>query len=294
MPTREADFRILVATDGSAPARAAIAAVVEFPWLVKTRVRAVIARQTRVHRTRSVLLSALDRSVDDAAAAARAGLGKRWPDVEAVVVDSAPAEGVLREAERFRADMIVAGWRGHGAVRRLLMGSVSRGIVRGARSAVLVVRRGSEPVRRIVIGFDGSPNAARAVELVGRLVAPRDAQVTLVSVVDLLTPASRGPRVGGIRSSVAREVRRINTARRKAAVNALHRAADALERRGWRTRVELKTGEPLRELIAAVSKAEAQLLVVGARGTSGVRHLLLGSVAEGVLNRCPVPVLVGR
>jgi nucleotide-binding universal stress UspA family protein len=85
---------------------------------------------------------------------------------------------------------------------------------------------------------------------------------------------------------------RINTSRSKAAVKALNRAADELRRNGWRTRIELRTGEPLRELIAAVSTAQAQLLVVGARGTSGVRHLLLGSVAEGVLNRCPVPVLV--
>jgi nucleotide-binding universal stress UspA family protein len=43
-----------------------------------------------------------------------------------------------------------------------------------------------------------------------------------------------------------------------------------------------------------VTAARAQLLVVGARGTSGVRHLLLGSVAEGALNRSPVAVLVAR
>ena len=294
MATRPADFRILVATDGSAQARAAIAAVVDFPWPVRTRVRAVIARQSRAPPRHSVLLSALDRSADDAAARARPALARRWPDAEAVVVDKSPAEGVLSEAERFRADVIVVGWRGYGAVRRLLMGSVSRGVVRGAKCAVLVVRRRTRRVRRIVIGFDASPNALRAVRLVGKLVAPRDGQVTLISVVELMAPASRGPRVGGIRSTVAREVRRINTARSKAAVKALNRAADELKRNGWRTRIELRTGEPLRELMAAVSTAQAQLLVVGARGTSGVRHLLLGSVAEGVLNRCPVPVLLAR
>jgi nucleotide-binding universal stress UspA family protein len=54
------------------------------------------------------------------------------------------------------------------------------------------------------------------------------------------------------------------------------------------------TGEPLRELMAAVGTADPQLLVVGGRGTSGVRRLLLGSVAEGVLNRSRVPVLLAR
>ena len=65
-------------------------------------------------------------------------------------------------------------------------------------------------------------------------------------------------------------------------------------RAGWRTRTELRTGEPLRGVLDAVSTADAQLVVVGARGASGARRLLLGSVADGVLNRSPVPVLLAR
>jgi nucleotide-binding universal stress UspA family protein len=53
-------------------------------------------------------------------------------------------------------------------------------------------------------------------------------------------------------------------------------------------------GEPLRDLLGAVAASRAQLLVVGARGTSGVRYLLLGSVAEGALNQSPVAVLLAR
>ena len=56
----------------------------------------------------------------------------------------------------------------------------------------------------------------------------------------------------------------------------------------------MTTGAPLRDLLATVAMAHAHAVVVGARGVSGVRHLLLGSVAEGVLNRCPVPVLLVR
>jgi nucleotide-binding universal stress UspA family protein len=74
----------------------------------------------------------------------------------------------------------------------------------------------------------------------------------------------------------------------------LNRAADELKRAGWRPRTMLVHGEPLSDLLRAVTTARAQLLVVGARGTSGVRYLLLGSVAEGAVNRCPVAVLVAR
>ena len=145
-----------------------------------------------------------------------------------------------------------------------------------------------------MIGFDGSPNSQRAVQLVAKLVAPPDGRVTLVSVAETLTPSSHGPAVGGIRSTIAREVRRINTERAKVATKALKRAAAELNAHGWRTDTQLRTGEPLRELMTAVGAADPDLLVVGARGTSGVRQLLLGSVAEGVLNRSPVPVLLAR
>jgi nucleotide-binding universal stress UspA family protein len=291
---RTSEFRVAVATDESSQARAALATVVAVPWPADTHVRAVIATQSRPPYSRSILLTGQDQDADESAARARRTLARRWPSAEAVVVDRTPVEGILHEAERFRADLIAVGWRGHGTARRLLMGSVSRGVVRGARCAVLVVRQRPPRLRRIVIGFDASSNAQRAVELVAKLVAPPDGRVTLITVAEMLTPSSRGPSVAGIRSTLAREIRRINTESSKAATKALNRAAAELDRSGWRTRTRLLTGEPLRELMTAVGDADPQLLVVGARGTSGVRQLLLGSVAEGVLNRSPVPVLLAR
>jgi nucleotide-binding universal stress UspA family protein len=86
----------------------------------------------------------------------------------------------------------------------------------------------------------------------------------------------------------------MNANRARTAVRRLNREVAELKRNGWRTRTALVHGEPLRDLLAAVAADRAQLLAVGAKGTSGVRHLLLGSVAEGALNRSPVPVLIAR
>ena len=289
--TRETELRVLVATDGSRDARAAITTTLHFPWPARTRVRVISARRTRAEYRRSLLLAALDRGAEEAAEGARRTLSRRWTDVEADVLDTSPVDGILSEAKRFRADVIVVGWRGHGAVRRLLMGSVSRGVVRGATSAVLVVRR-SQRVRTIVVGVDGSAASRRAFALVGRFSPPRGGRVTLVSAVELLTPPSRGRVPGAV--SIAREVRRQNTRRARAATSDLQRAAAELKRIGWRPRTMLVHGEPLRDLLGAVAASQAQLLAVGARGTSGVRYLLLGSVAEGALNRSPVAVMVAR
>ena len=183
----------MVAADGSLQARAAVATVLLVPWPAETDVRAVVARQSRAPYARSILLSA--QISNENAERVRHSLERRWPKAEAVVVDKAAIDGILQEADRFRADLIAVGWRGHGTARRLLMGSVSRGVVRGAKCDVLVVRQRPRRVRSIVIGFDASPNAQRAVELVARLVAPPDGRVTLVTVAELLTPSSHGPAI---------------------------------------------------------------------------------------------------
>ena len=120
-------------------AREALAAVMRGPWPDDAQVRAVAAKQARGPHQRSIVLTTLDRRADDAAEQARGTLARRWPDADTVVVDAAPVNGILAEAKKFHAEMIAVGWRGYGPVRRLLMGSVSRGVVRGAKSAVLVV-----------------------------------------------------------------------------------------------------------------------------------------------------------
>jgi nucleotide-binding universal stress UspA family protein len=288
---RESAFRVLVATDGSRHAQAAITTAIQFPWPDGSRVRAVIARNPRAEHRQSILLAALDRSAENAAERARSALSRRWQDVEVAIIDKVPVNAILTEAKQFRADVIVLGWRGHGGVRRLLMGSVSRGVVRGATSAVLVVRQ-SKRVSRIVFGYDESRMAKRALEFINRLAPPQDARVTLMNALQLMPVPSRG-RVPGA-GTIASEIRRRNTQKSRAAMRELTRVARRLKRNGWHTRTTLTSGEPLHELLRAVATARAQLLVVGARGTTGVRQLLLGSVAEGSLNRSPVPVLLVR
>jgi len=288
------EFRVLIASDGSAPAKAAVATVLGFPWPARTRVQGVTAKQLTPNYQQSAVQAALGRTAQAIAASTRRTLSRRWPEAEVSIVNTTPVEAVLKEAKRFDADVIVLGWRGHGAVRRFLTGSVSRGVVRGAKCAVLVVRRRQREVRRIVIGVAGSANAERAVDLLSRLPAPRGGHVTLVSAVDHMRVPSHPLAPRGAAAILVAEVKRINAESLAQAEKALASAEATLARAGWRVRTKVTVGAPLRELLVMVDSVDAELLVVGARGVGGLERLLLGSVAEGALNRCPVPVLVVR
>jgi universal stress protein family protein len=75
------------------------------------------------------------------------GVSRRWPDAEQRVVDASPVDAIVNETVRRRADVFVMGWRGHGAVRRLLTGSV-----RGAWFAEHRVRSSSLNARDATFG----------------------------------------------------------------------------------------------------------------------------------------------
>ena len=65
-------------------------------------------------------------------------------------------------------------------------------------------------------------------------------------------------------------------------------------RQGWALRTAHAPGSAAEE-IAAVARAERpDLIVMGPHGRTGLRNVLLGSVAAGVLARCKVPVLFVR
>jgi nucleotide-binding universal stress UspA family protein len=132
------------------------------------------------------------------------------------------------------------------------------------------------------------------VKFLAALEPPRGARATVFRAVDIMHAPAQGLAPVATRATVATEVARTNEGRRAAARKDLSRATKILSSAGWRVDRAVTDGAPLHGLFATVSNVGADLLVVGVRGVTGLRHLLLGSVAEGALNRSPVPVLLVR
>jgi nucleotide-binding universal stress UspA family protein len=235
--------------------------------------------------------AAVDENFDRIAVAARRVLRRRWPTADVAVLDKPPVEAILAEARG--ADVVVVGCRDYGAVGRLLLGSVSRDVVRRSACSTLVVKGRPRDLRRYVIAVDGSANARRAVEFVAQL-QPRGGHVTLVRVLEPMRVGSIGLMPAAVRSRLAGEMAAARDEQTRAAQRDLTAGTAVLTRAGWRVRSVVRWGVPVDELLAAVRSAGAHGLVMGARGTGGIARLLLGSVAEGALNRSRVPVLLVR
>lgn len=298
MPT---PHRILIATDGSPSAQAALQTAVRMPWPASARVRALVARTSWLPADADWLTdpadarAALEKTFAPVVEAARRTLKPRWPDADIGIVDASPRDAILAEAARFKASLIVLGWRGHGSFRRLLAGSVSRSVAAKAECAVLIVRDAPKTVRRVVLAFDGCPFAERALDFLVSLEPRRGSRVVLVNVIE---PAHMPHSLARFPSSIRAPIRREYTAlkhRRQVQAQALLDAAAArLKSAGWSVETDVRIGDPLANLLDAVRQQRADLLVLGARAIAGLERALLGSVAAGALDRAPVAVLLAH
>jgi len=69
------------------------------------------------------------------------------------------------------------------------------------------------------------------------------------------------------------------------------RHAEPLRARGIEVDEEVREGYPASVITEAAEELGADLIVIGTHGLTGIRHLLLGSIAERVIQRAPCPVL---
>ena len=104
--------RILVATDGSPSAQAALSAAVKFPWGSASQARAVIGLTNWLRPDSQEAREVLEREQAAAAASARRALSSRWQKAEVAIRNESPLDAIFGEADGFRATVIVLGWRG--------------------------------------------------------------------------------------------------------------------------------------------------------------------------------------
>jgi len=207
----------------------------------------------------------------------------RPPDIRTEVLYSHPVDG-LADASK-DAQMIVVGSHGRGAFGRLLLGSVSRGVVEHAHCPVAVIHADNEsapvdPKAPVLLGVDGSPASEaatawafdeasrRGVALVA-LHAWSDVGVFPILGMDWRTYQGEGDEL----------------------------LAERLA--GWQERYpdvhisrRLVCDTPARWLVE--ESQHAQLVVLGSHGRGGFAGMRLGAVSAAVAQSARVPVIVVR
>jgi nucleotide-binding universal stress UspA family protein len=292
---RKRSFHLLVATDTSPQARVGLAETVAFPWPNGTRAQGVmVSGVSGLDRWRRRARAAFLPWLRHEAARVQRRLRRRWPDAEVVVVNPPVVEAIVAQARKSGANVIVLGSRGRGVLHRALLGSVSRDVMHEADCSVFVVKGKARAARRLLIGLDGSMRSRRAVAFVSRLPPPPRGRVTLLAVVEPMSSTSIGRLPGSVRTALAAELAALERERMMQARRELSIAARRLTRAGWAVKKVVRRGVPLAEILETASANDTDVTIVGARGATGLKRLLLGSVAEGIVAHSSGSVLIVR
>ena len=162
----------------------------------------------------------------------------------------------------------------------------------GGSQSTRTPRGGVRPL--IVVGFDGSEGAARAIAATTTLMAGADALV--VCVYRSVLAAAGAALLGAPAEMVRGGARALDAQRRAEAEQTAERGA-ALAAAGGCAGAALAlaaTGAVWAAIDHLAERHEAAAIVVGARGQSGLSRLVLGSVSSGLLHHATRPVLVVR
>jgi nucleotide-binding universal stress UspA family protein len=228
-------------------------------------------------------------SVDDATREALDRDHLNRPDVSVqthLVRSTSAAEAITETTAELGCDLIVMGTHGRRGIKHLLLGSVAENVVRSVHVPVLTVRPKIDVSKfgpnHILVTHDFSDRSAEAVRIAGAWAEALGAELTLLHVVEPVVY----PDYYAINMASGDTMTRL----RDRAVTALDRAAsEILGAQPVNTTVLI--GRAAETIIVEAEASGIDLVVMGTRGLSGLEQLVLGSVAESVLRRCPVPLL---
>lgn len=140
---------------------------------------------------------------------------------------------------------------------------------------------------KVILAVDESPHSRAALEFILRAHWPKGSRFTVLSAVPILTPAYSLVEAGG--HSLAPEIlERGRRAHQELAAGVERELREA----GLTTQSKVELGDAREVILRVAGELQADLIVLGSHGRSGLRKLLMGSVASHVMTHAPCSVLV--
>jgi nucleotide-binding universal stress UspA family protein len=186
----------------------------------------------------------------------------------------------LADSENF--DVIVMGRKGMSLIARTLIGSVTSRVIGYSQKDVLVVPEGSSVGwKTILLSTDGSRYSEAAASRALDFAKAYSGDLHALSVVD-------------IPPEFYSHVKALDTAdnllkNAKAIVDKVKKQAES---EGIKTETYTKEGDPSKVITDLAKEKVCDIVFIGSHGRTGLKRLLMGSVAEKVIGHSPCPVLV--
>jgi nucleotide-binding universal stress UspA family protein len=150
---------------------------------------------------------------------------------------------------------------------------------------------------RILVPLDGSEHSLKALEQAALIAAKFSGKITLIHVYSLSVQPIMLPEPSTMSSPTipiltGEELTKIAEATRAAGKRILDDGEEKLRTKKVKVEKILVEGHAVQEIVRVANEGNYDLIVIGARGISHIREILLGSVTDGVIHHARCPVLV--
>jgi nucleotide-binding universal stress UspA family protein len=151
--------------------------------------------------------------------------------------------------------------------------------------------------QKILVPLDGSEHSLKALEKAGQIAKKFSGKLTLihaysVSVQPVMLPEPTMLGSPSIPILTGEEISRVAEAAKELGNRILSDGEEKVKAEKVQVEKMLVEGHAVQEIVRVATEGNFDLIVVGARGVSHIREILLGSVTDGVIHHARCPVLV--
>lgn len=211
--------------------------------------------------------------------AVRAMAAERGVTFTPILAEGQAHEQIVDRADAVEANLIVLADSRRGAMERAFLGPTAARVVGYTQRDVLVVPHGTTlDFSKILLAVDGSATSRNAAAKAMELAEAYGGSLQVLSAARVLPEYNLW---GTVVDDMLAKARRI-----------AQDFADQGASRGLRTEVRAAGGDPAEIIVETARETGAGCIVIGSHGRTGLRRLLMGSVAQAVLAGAPCPVLI--
>lgn len=208
-------------------------------------------------------------------------------NVESLVCEGDPADVIVDIAQEKKADLIAMGTHGRKGLKRLIMGSVTSGVIVNAPCDVLVVKKPCTECtggyKSVLVPFDGSEFSKKALLHACEIAKIDDAEVTVLYSIPRYEEMVGFMKTGGIHNSLELEARKV-----------IDKAKEVALAQGVSIKPAIEEGNAADKTVELAKKLGSDLIVMGSYGWRGINKAIMGSTTERVIMDSPCPILAVR
>jgi len=212
---------------------------------------------------------------------------KEIGDQEKIVVKTVLEEGdpfikIVDTALSENCDLIILGRKKElGLMGRLLGVNIARTIGHSPIDIFVIPEGSNLSFNKILVPIDGSVYSEIALKKACKIAQTFSSELFILSVVDI--PVEISTEYPDLRERVYSKAKNILEGAQKFAENLCKKVE-----------TDIREGDPAEEILSFIKEKGIETVVIGSHGKTGMKRLLMGSVAEKVLTFASIPVLVSK